>query len=228
MSRTRNNDRTVSPVKKYIKFAGDKGLFQFYDKELGNVELEYPVKFMVLDQLMSVGGYNAGKGAYFYSNEIHNLGTEPLKVRYRGSNTGERGGVFAEGLWEHIKEKIKSSGGKYCRVIYAMMNDEIVKLELTGAAVSKWFEIDFDLMNNAVQIKEVGKGKKGAINYCYPVFEPLTVSEELKKKADELDIELQKYLDVYKVAQQKPIEEESYRDTGVPPEEDMPEDDTSY
>ena len=227
MSRTREREGLERPTKKYIKLSGDTGNFGYWDKEIEkNIELEYPIRFIVLDILTTIKGWHGSKEAGIYSNEIHNQLTEILKVGIF------KNGELATGLYADIKEKVKGVGGKFANSVYAMMvvdnEPELVNFQLLGAPLSAFFDFkkDNDIYKNAINIVDVMPAKKGKTDYFIPVFEANGITAEESKAADLLDIELQKYLDKYKLGQldSSKVEEvpDDEKDEFVPDESTAP------
>ena len=72
-----SNPKLTNPCKIFIKFKGDAGCFEYFDKEAGDAgekkELMLPARFIVLDQLTTVTGFCNKDESGIYSNEIHYL-----------------------------------------------------------------------------------------------------------------------------------------------------------
>ena len=80
-----SNPILENPCKKFIDFKSDNKQFVYWDKELGEngeqVIIPTPIYFIVLDELTTVTGYYKEGDCGIYSNEIHFLKDEVLKVR---------------------------------------------------------------------------------------------------------------------------------------------------
>lgn len=211
-----SNPRQENPAKKFIEFKGDKGVFQYYEKDSKkNIELQMPIAFIVLDELSTISGFDNKSESGIYSNEIHRINDEILKVRSFKNN------ISVIGKYEDIKFEIKAVGGKFCKSVYAMLilkgdnpNEykyEIVNFKFKGIAFSSWLDKKFNPEKYGVLIKETGQGQKGSIKYTFPIFEFFTKQgkEKMFEKAVEFDKELQKYLSWYKHQQLEKLESET-------------------
>ena len=202
MSRTKKREGSKNPASRFISLSGVTGNFGYWDKEReSTVSLTYPIRFIVLDVLATIKGYHSGKGAGIFSNEIHNTTTEILKVKVFGHDD------IAMGLYSDIKDKVKGVGGKFTSSVYAMtlVNNEptLVNFQFYGASLSPFIELQkvTDIYKNSISIIDVEPAKKGATNYFIPIFEAGNITKEESKVADLMDLELQKYLDEYKLGQ---------------------------
>lgn len=143
MSRTQRKGGSPSPIKRYLSFSGNTGLFTYYDKDKKeNVEIE-ELSLIVLDVRASVTGYNSGDKASISSNLVAAVGTEPLVVQ---SWKDGKKHLIAEGLYKDIKSAVKDAGGKFTTNIIALADvgdgngEQIVNLQLTGSALNGWIE----------------------------------------------------------------------------------------
>lgn len=193
------SERPINPCKKFIKFKGGTGIFQFYDKELEKeIPIKLPMTFMVIDELSTITGWHDESQSSIYSNEVHSVVKEDLKVR------AFKGGDIQIGKYKDIKDKVKAEGGKYAKSVYAMdlETDEIVNFQFTGAACRAWFDKEVVSDNNAIKIEKMEEGKKGSITYKIPVFEPVAIDKEIYDKAVKIDEEvLRPYFKEYKAYQ---------------------------
>lgn len=177
---------TKNPAKKFIEFKNGK--FSFYDKEnKKNIELEFPFRFIVCDELACISGFSDRHQCGISSNEVRNITEDTLNVRYR------KGGTIASGKYQEIKPQIVEAGGRYTKSIYAVVEGELVNIKLAGAALSAWIEKPKG--ESAWVVNGVADGKKGATKYQFPVFEPDTVPESSITEATKIDQDFQTYLD---------------------------------
>lgn len=210
-----SNPKVSNPCKKFIEFkaSADAGYFQYWDKEeKKNIEMDTPVKFIVLDELCTITGFSDSAQAGIYSNEVRDLKTQVLNVRAFKSK------ISVMGIYDVIKGDIKSMGGKFCRSVYvALFNGnelELACLKLTGIAFKAWLDREVDLSFQGVVFEKSLDGKKGAVHYKIPVYEALNVSKELMAKAIEMDKELQAYLNVYQKQNENAFVQEHPEDDG--------------
>ena len=201
-----SNPKMINPATKFIEFKGDKGIFQYYDKSLDepkNVELQMPFFFIVLDELSTISGYSEKLETSFYSNEVHSLSEDTLKVKTF------KGGFTAVGKYSEIKDNLIANGAKFAKSVYAMLvidakTFELVHFKFTGAAFGSWIEKKFNVQDFGVQVKETKQGKKGSVKFQMPVFERVNISKDKKliwDSAIEMDKKLQVYIKAYKAGQ---------------------------
>ena len=193
-----SNPKLTNPCKKFIEFKGDSGKFQYWDKEQEkNIELAMPFRFIFLDELNSVTGFNDSAQAGIYSNEVHNLNTQILTVRVFKS------AVCIKGKYKDIKAEILQLGGKFMKSIYiglldAENNLELANLKLKGSGFGGWLDKKFNPEENpAVEVSETREDKKGAVKYHVPIFKNFDISSDILKDAISLDKQLQGYLKEY-------------------------------
>lgn len=224
-----SNKTPVTPAQQFIKWVGSKGDLSYYDKEAKERKvISIPRRFVVLDQLNSIGGYSKLNESGIWANEVRNTKEEELVVR---TNVGE----IERGLYNDIKDRVKTAGGKYQRNVYALLEDDdkswkIVKIMLTGAALSAWF--DYSKANNpeewGVNLVEAKQESNGATTFFVPVFEPFAIPKELVQRATDADQQLQKYLSTYAKERREEgdkdqaLAEENIRDVVIEDVDDKP------
>lgn len=216
-----SNPILENPCKKFIDFKSDDKQFVYWDKELGEngeqVIIPTPIYFIVLDELTTITGYYKEGDCGIYSNEIHFLKDEVLRVR-----TFKKGGPSIVGLYDAIKDSIKAIGGKYTKSVYAMMIPtegvpELVNFRFRGAAFSAWLDKKVNSSRQIVCIAdEFIEEHNGKTVYNVPVFKAFNMKPEYRDMAVEMDKELQAFLKSYKskqtekeaVAAEVPVETE--------------------
>lgn len=201
-----SNPILENPCKKFIDFKSDDKQFVYWDKELGEngeqVIIPTPIYFIVLDELTTITGYYKEGDCGIYSNEIHFLKDEVLKVR-----TFKKGGPSIVGLYDAIKDSIKAIGGKYTKSVYAMMIPtegvpEFVNFRFRGAAFSAWLDKKVNTSRQVVCIAdEFIEEHNGKTVYNVPVFKAFNMKPEYRDMAVEMDKELQAFLKSYKSKQ---------------------------
>ena len=199
MSRS-NPTESTHPCERWMQWNGQKGIFEWYNKE---TEEKIPVKdltFLVLDELATIKGWDEANKAGIFSNEVRSTVTNPFLVK------SFKGGEIANGLYKDIKDTIKANGARYNANVYvAFKNNEgvlvIGSVMLKGAALSAWMDFKKEnktgVATQAVRVIGAGKGKKGTITYKYPKFELYPVDEDTNNEAVELDKVLQAHLEQY-------------------------------
>ena len=201
-----SNPTLENPCKKFIDFKSDDKQFVYWDKELSesgqHVIIPTPIYFIVLDELTTISGYYKEGDCGIYSNEIHFLKDEVLKVR-----VFKKGGPTIVGLYDTIKDSIKAIGGKFTKSVYAMLipeggTPELVNFRFRGAAFSAWLEKRVNTSRQVVCIAdEFIEEHNGKTVYNVPVFKAFNMKTEYKNIAIEMDRELQAYLKSYKSKQ---------------------------
>jgi hypothetical protein len=199
---------TSNPATKFLDWKSNDKCFEYYDKEKGEkVSLPLPVRFVVLEELHTVSGWNDATSSGIYSNEVKFISKETMLVK------PFKGNEIARGLYKDIKDKITSAGGRYNKSIYVMLEDgTLANIKLKGAAVQKWGEFTQKgkqrLADEWVIVKDVQKGKKGAVTFYTPDFMfERSLSESEAEIADANFDFLEAYLKTY-LAKTEPITEE--------------------
>jgi hypothetical protein len=160
------------------------------------VAIDLPFQFIVLDTLSTIKGFNKADKASFWSNEVKDLRTDVLTVRLKRN-------VVASGLYQEIKDSIKSRGAKFCQSVYACVREgeelKIVNLQFTGAALSSWIEFcnKNKVYGAAIKVDQSMKGENGGITYQIPVFRIIPINPNTLETAIELDKQVQEHLKIY-------------------------------
>lgn len=194
-----------NPSKKFISWKSNGKNFSYYDRDLKeNVLIELPFRFLVLDELHSVSGWNDATSSGIYSNEVKFISKEPMTVK------PFKGNEIAKGLYKDIKDKIVAAGGHYVKSIYIMLEDgSLANLQLKGSAVQAWGEFTQKtrsrLTDEWVQVATAKEGKKGAVKFNVPEFTFLKSLSDLEaEQADTAFNTLEAYLKTY-LAKSEPI-----------------------
>lgn len=189
-----------NPATKFIDWKSNDKCFSYYDKEKAeNVLIKLPFKFLVLDELHTVKGWNDATQSAIYSNEVKFISKEVLTVK------PFKGNEIAKGLYKDIKEKIQSAGAHYVKSIYVMLEDgTLANIQLKGAAVQAWGEFTSKTRNRLpdewVIVETTKEGKKGAVKFYTPEFKFLqSLSDDEATQADECFNVLEAYLKAYLV-----------------------------
>lgn len=190
-----SQDRPTNPAKFFLKVKS--GAVVYYDKEnQENITVPTPFEFIVLDQLSSIKGWSDADASGYWSNEVRSVGRDVLTIR-----TSK--GTKEAGIWRDIKGSPNLAGAKYNASIYVAHPSKdgqvISSLALTGAALNAW--IEFTQKNRITSSKVVlaswADAKKGSVSYKVPVFEAVSMRDDEKAEAVELDKQLQTYLNEY-------------------------------
>jgi hypothetical protein len=185
--------KAETPVKKYIKWSSNKKCFTFYDKNLkADRDVKLPLTLVYFDSYSSIKGFSDKSQSSIYSNEVKSTKTEPLFVR------SFKGGEIVSGLYQDIKLKVVEEGGHYNASVYAMIDGEIVNIEMKGAVLQHWSEFTKDnfkkFLKHEIVIPSALDAKKGSVKYSVPVFElGGEIAEADGKLGDQLFDELQAY-----------------------------------
>jgi hypothetical protein len=203
----------TNPSTKFIEWkSNDKG-FNYYDKETKeNVAIPLPFKFLVLDELHTVKGWNDASSSQINSNEVKFISRDEMVVK------PFKGNEIAKGLYKDIKEKIKAAGGHYVKSVYCMLEDgSIANLQLKGAACQSYGDFTAKtrsrLTDEWVVVAKAIDGKKGAVKYTTPDFAfDKSLSESEADLADEAFNTLEAYLKTY-LTKAEPINNEVVEET---------------
>ncbi len=202
MSRS-NKTNLPNPASRFYQWKGNAGHFQYYDKSLGEkgetVVASLPLRFMVLDSLSTIKGYSESQKRGFWANEVRDVRKDILTVHVGGN-------VVAEGLYQKgvLIARPECRGAKYCQSVYVAIRIgnklEIANLQLTGAALSSWFEFrkkEKDVEDGVIEVVESVENKKGAVTFRIPVFHKISSNAAAEAQAEQLDKILQVYLTSY-------------------------------
>lgn len=173
------------PAQMYLEWSSEEKCFKYYNRDTKENELiPLPLKFLVLKEMHTVKGWHDKSQSGIYSNEVKNIGTEPLEVK------SFKGGTLAKGIYKDIKEIIGNVGGKYNKSIYAMREDgTVINISFKGAAVQEWG----DAFNKAksrmadefIVVGSADDRQKGKVKYSVPVFKfEGSLSDAQSKLAD--------------------------------------------
>ena len=197
-----------NPATKFIDWKSNEKQFSYYDKEKSeNVLIPLPFKFLVLDELHTVKGWNDATESAIFSNEVKFISKEVMTVK------PFKGNEIAKGLYKDIKEKIQAAGAHYVKSIYIMLEDgSLANLQLKGSAVQEWGEFTKKTRNRLpdewVVVKSFKEGKKGAVKFTMPEFcFERSLSEGEAEMADEAFDILEAYLKAYLVKAEPIIED---------------------
>ena len=200
MSRSRPNQgkSRPSPVTRKFTWAGGKdgGYFKYWsgNKDTGDIDVENPFTFVLLDERQGITGWNDGIGSGIYSNHIVDQSSEELNVR-----CGKKS--LCKGLYADIKDRVINSGGKFANYLYVAYKEDdeyaIGTVQLTGAALGAWIEFSNSnpTYDGSITCTGFEKGKKGAVSFRTPTFEVTGLSEEGNTTCSNLDAELQDWFD---------------------------------
>jgi hypothetical protein len=203
----------TNPSTKFIEWKSNDKCFSFYDRETSaNVSISLPFKFLVLDELHTVKGWNDASSSQINSNEVKFISRDEMTVK------PFKGNEIAKGLYKDIKERIKAAGGHYVKSVYCMLEDgSIANLQLKGAACQSYGDFTAKtrsrLTDEWVVVAKAIDGKKGAVKYTTPGFEfDKSLSESEADLADEAFNTLEAYLKTY-LTKAEPINNEVAEET---------------
>jgi hypothetical protein len=196
----------TNPASKFIDWKSNEKCFSFYDKETKeNVLIPLPFKFLVLDELHTIKGWNDATSSAIYSNEVKWISKDELLVK------PFKGNEIAKGLYKDIKEKVKAAGAHYVKSVYCMLEDgSIANLQLKGAACQSYGDFTAKtrsrLSDEWVEVAKAAEGKKGAVKYTTPEFKfEKCLSDSEADLADEAFNTLEAYLKTY-LTKAEPVE----------------------
>lgn len=196
---------TTNPAGKFFEWKSNEKTFVYFDKDTKtNVSIELPFKFLVLDELHTIKGWNDATESGIYSNEVKFISRDEMIVK------PFKGNEIARGLYKDIKEKAKAAGGHYVKSIYIMLEDgSIANLQLKGAACQAWGDFTAKsksrLVDEWVSVVGFDEAKKGSVKYTTPIFGYLCSLDGAEADlADEAFNVLEAYLKTY-LAKAEPV-----------------------
>ena len=202
-----------NPATKFIEWKSNDKCFNYYDKEAQkNVEIPLPFKFLVLDELHTIKGWNDASSSNIYSNEVKFISKEVMTVK------PFKGNEIAKGYYKDIKDKVVAAGGHYTKSIYVMLEDgSLANISLKGSGVQKWGDFTQKTRNRLadewVTVAKAEDGKKGAVKFSTPSFSfANSISDEEANMADEAFNILESYLKTYLAKAEPSIVEEEEDD----------------
>ena len=224
MSRTQpTNNKPKNPAEKFLDWDSEKCEWKYYDKTLEkNMSLPMGSKFIVLDQLNTIKGYDEERETGIWSNEVRSV-ADTLNVM-AGKNK------LMSGTWKEVKAS--DIPAKFTNSVYAMMLIDkayvLVNFQLRGASLRPWFDFveshggfnELAKGDNVISVTETEEKKKGRVVYNSPVYEVVAteLSEAASKRGDELDKVLQSYLKEYLKPTEAVLTEDDYTKVESEPE----------
>lgn len=209
------NTPQSNPATKFFDWKSNDKCFSYYDKEKQeNVLVPLPFKFLVLDELHAIKGWNDATSSGIFSNEVKFISKETMTVK------PFKGNEIAKGLYKDIKDKVVSAGGYYVKSIYVMLEDgTLANIQLKGSAVQKWGEFTQKTRNRLpdewVIVSKSVEGRKGAVKFHTPEFAfERSISDSESDLADEAFNTLETYLKAYLVKAEPVVEEYVEQDLG--------------
>lgn len=203
----------TNPATKFIEWKSNDKCFNYYDKEAQkNVEIPLPFKFLVLDELHTIKGWNDASSSNIYSNEVKFISKEVMTVK------PFKGNEIAKGYYKDIKDKVVAAGGHYTKSIYVMLEDgSLANISLKGSGVQKWGDFTQKTRNRLadewVIVAKADDGKKGAVKFSTPSFSfANSISDQEANMADEAFNILESYLKTYLAKAEPAIVEEEEED----------------
>jgi hypothetical protein len=208
-----------NPAKRFLEWKSNDKCFSYYDKEKKeNVKVELPFKFLVLDQLHTISGWNDATQSGIYSNEVKFISKQVMTVK------PFKGNEIAKGLYADIKEKVKNAGGHYVKSIYIMLEDgTLANIQLKGSAVQQWGDFTNKSLSRLpeewIVVDKAIEGRKGAVKFTTPGFKfDGSLNDTQAAQADAVFDELETYLKAYLIKEEAPVEVDDL--SGESPEAD--------
>lgn len=186
-----------NPISAYVKFKGDTGKIEYSprNKEKPETNYEYDkLSFIVLDD--TVGAISGYKKDPISSNKIRAMDNEAILNVFVGKT------LLTTGKWKEIKDKVKSAGGNYTKIIYCycLETKEIVEFPVAKGKLLKWnnFLDKLELKEGGgvgFKLTDLKEETTGNTKYYEYDFKGRKVADpNLIATITELDIKLQTYL----------------------------------
>lgn len=182
------------PSKTWAEWKSDDKCFKVWRRDLKDqglpkeqqyIKFDIPEEMIVVAEWFSIWGYVNGLGTWVRSNEIFSF-DEPFIVRKNDWS------IWLQWDWNTIWEKVKSAWAKLFRNIHFATKDslDLSTLQMGWAWSGAWREAvrEWTLApwTHTVKFKEIWEGKKGKIEWTFPIFEnanPLTEGDKTLQKA---------------------------------------------
>jgi len=161
-------EKTENPCKKFIE--RKNGNWQYYDKETKTNITVPELRFIVVDELSCITGFNDNLRSGIYSNEVHDLSKQELNVK------SFKPGIHFKGLYADIKDSVtaKSVGGQFTKSVYCLLAETtgmtLACIKMSGAVLGGWIEKGFKTYGNIITIDGYKEGKKGSVIFQIPIF----------------------------------------------------------
>lgn len=224
------------PINKWYEWSSANKTVITYDKETKKkVPSNLPFKFLVLDRVSSIKGYNKTRGCGIKSNFFRNK-KDIVKIKYADNNELIIEGAYGE---EDVQDKIKAKGGKYTINVFFMDSEcKISVLQLNGCAVAPFFDFSngTDLTKSPLAFISGSKYVKPdqGPDFNRPIFGSIPeIKKETLDKAIELDKQLQLYFNqgvasnqsqpIADISQSESIENMDFPDASQLPQSSEPE-----
>ena len=187
--------KAKSPVKYWLSWKGDSGVFQYWDGEK-NVEVN-SLEMLVLDRRSTVTGWSDAQNGRIFANAVKSL-KEELNVRAKNA-------TIAKGTWETIKEEVNKSGGNFTVNLYALarfdgsQEFEPVCVQLDKSCLKSWTDFTnenkiWEIYKGLVSVKAGEEQKKGKVRFFVAEFKLNEADEDMNAQASLFDLEqLQPY-----------------------------------
>lgn len=185
MGRTsQNNAKKDNPVKFWMSFKGDTGVYTYYN---GTENVQLPeLKFVLLDVRYSVTGWSDKHSSKIWSNVVEYCGNQELVVKAKKTE-------LFRGLWADIKKEVNDAGGNYTVNLYVLAEIDGVYqpacIQLDKGGLKEWSDFLEQtklsvVYSSLVTTKRGEQQKKGAVKYYTPVFTMDKLSDELNEMAN--------------------------------------------
>jgi len=193
-----SNPSLTTPSQRFYEWSGSRGTIEYYDKEKGErINVKLPFKFIVLDELHTITGYNDQDQSGYWSNEVRTT-REDFTVRTKR-------GVKYVGSYKNDQGIVQMpQGAKYAKSIYIAhkIGDDWVigNLKASGVALTSWIDLSgkHRTEGNITAVTGSTEGSKGATKFLIPTFEyGGAPTGDILEIATDLDRELQAYLTKY-------------------------------
>lgn len=200
MSRSNPSNTSANPSTIWLEWKGGEGKLTRFNKETKeNEEIPLPFRFMVLDQLSTVTGYNSKLKKGILSNEVRDVRADTMHVRFH------KGDDIAVGKWSDIKEKVNFKEGSFATSCYIAYKDgdvlKIGNIRISGSALGPWIEFKNaagkDIDTKGVLMDAGKETTAGRVTFIPPTFCLIDIKPETDEQAKDLDRTLQEYLKGY-------------------------------
>jgi len=162
-------EKNLKNPAKFYEWKGGEGVISTYNKKTNKNETIEKLQFVVLDQLVTLKGFDSKSSSGYWSNEIRNIEDDILILK-------NKNGIVKQGVYSTFKGL---SDVKFTKVVYGyeVNTKELIAFLFYGSAVGSAIEADIKDGNKYTVYKNPEKMKKGRTEYYIPYVERNEVTD---------------------------------------------------
>lgn len=208
-SRTQTRSQYESTYEQSYRWRSSESVFTTYNSETGeNEALPENAKLIPIALTYSVNGLTEqdhGRSTQrwnrIYSNEFQDFKEEHIRV-YEKDNLDDTKTLLVEGVYNPtVKQFISGNHDiKFTTNVYCLLDDHIVRLELSGASLTAWINFTSSCKKSNISlydrkyfyVSSVEEKKNGVVKFNAPVFAYGDIDDEENEKASAISQDLER------------------------------------